>query len=111
MRAFGIAVLAMVTSGCATPRTWSHDTKNQQDFYRDNSQCMAMAGSGQATPIVANSTPFAQGYNQGIAIQAQANQRTIYEHCMLGNGWGLLRQDDDCRADQRVFVGGKWRCK
>ena len=110
MRVLGIAAIAMIAGGCATQRTWNHVTKDQQDFYRDNSQCMAMAGAGQATPIVAGSTPFAQGYNQGAAMRAQANQQTIHEQCMFGNGWSLSRQGDDCNAAQRVPVRGRWVC-
>lgn len=90
MRTLGLVLSALALGGCATP-TWNHASKGQQDFYRENSQCMAMAGSGQATPMVAGSTPFAQGYNQGAAMRAQANQQMIHEQCMYGNGWYLAR--------------------
>lgn len=88
MRPFIVLLLVVLSTGCAS-RKWYHSEKGQQDFYRENSQCMAMAGSGQANPMVQGSTPFAQGYNQGVAMRAQANQRMIYEQCMYGNGWSL----------------------
>jgi hypothetical protein len=88
MRLAFLIILLAVLVGCAS-RTWSHSQKGQQDFYRENSQCMAMAGSGQANPMVAGDTPFARGYNQGAAMGAQANQQTIYQQCMYGNGWYL----------------------
>lgn len=90
MRILNCATLSVALCACATP-TWRHESKGQQDFYRDNSQCMAMAGSGQANPMVAGNTPFAQGYNQGAAMGAAANQRTIHQQCMFGNGWYLSK--------------------
>lgn len=81
------AALALLL-GCAQ-KQWHHNAKSQQDFYRDNSQCMAMAGSGQSQQIAANSNPVLQGYNQGAAMAAAGNQRAIHEQCMYGNGWQL----------------------
>lgn len=81
---------ALITTGCATP-IWHHPTKGTQEFYQDNSQCMAMAGSGHSNQAADANDPFMQGYNQGLAARAQANQRLIHEQCMYGNGWYLSR--------------------
>lgn len=85
-----IFVLAILLVACATP-TWHHPSKSTQEFYRDNSQCMAMAGAGQSNQIVYNSNPVLQGYNQGSAMGAAANRQAIHEQCMYGNGWYLSR--------------------
>ena len=85
-----IAATLLVT-GCAAP-TWRHPTKSSQEFYQDNSRCMAMAGSGQANQVVDAKDPFTQGFNQGLAIQAQSNQKSIYQQCMYGGGWTLSKQ-------------------
>lgn len=79
----------ILVTGCASSATWRHQSKGSQDFYQDNSRCMAMAGTGQANQIVGAKDPFSQGFNQGAAIQAQSNQQVIYEQCMYGNGWYL----------------------
>jgi len=85
-----LTILALLALGaCATPKVWRHTSKGQQDFYRDNSQCMAMAGSGHAPSMVPGAGGMMQGYNQGAAMQALANQRAIHQQCMLGNGWVL----------------------
>lgn len=85
-----VLVATLVVTGCATP-TWRHSTKGTQEFYQDNSQCMAMAGSGQANQVVGAKDPFTQGYNKGLALRAQSNQQVIHEQCMYGNGWYLSR--------------------
>ncbi len=77
--------LVVLLAACST--TWVHPTKSAQDFYRENSQCMAMAGSGQAQPMMPGGGAFQSGYNQGAAISAAGNQRTIHEQCLMGNGW------------------------
>ena len=82
-------IVLLALSACATPKVWRHESKGQQEFYRDNSQCLAMAGSGQASPMVPGAGGMLQGYNQGAAMQALVNQRTIHQQCMLGNGWVL----------------------
>ncbi|MBP5991368.1 MAG: hypothetical protein KA766_15300 [Piscinibacter sp.] len=78
--------LVVLLAACASTK-WSNSSKSQQDFYRENSQCMAMAGSGQAQPMMPGAGVVQSGYNQGVAIGAAANQRAIYEQCMMGNGW------------------------
>ena len=90
MKHNSIIFIALLATGCATP-TWRHANKGTQEFYRDNSQCMAMGGSGQAPQVADNKDPVMQGYNQGLAMGAQANQRMIYQQCMYGNGWSLSR--------------------
>lgn len=90
MKPLLVALGALMTVACASP-TWRHSTKSQQEFYQDNSQCMAMAGSGQSNQIMPGNTPFSQGYNQGAAMGAAANRRTIHEQCMFGRGYTLER--------------------
>ena len=80
--------------GCATPRHWVHQTKTEQAFYQDNSECLALAsnavGNTQVIPVTGPpgfATGFIQGWNQGAAGRAKHNQRTIYQHCLMGRGW------------------------
>lgn len=97
MRAFIIA--SIMLSGCAANMAWHHSSKSQQEFYRDNSQCLAMMGStlpfptAQPAPAFGNSggmaAAFSNGMAQGQAIGAAYRQNTIYEQCMLGLGWSL----------------------
>ena len=90
MKHHSVLAIALLATACASP-TWRHASKDTQEFYKDNSQCMAMGGSGQAPQVVDNKNPVTQGYNQGLAMRAQANQQMIYEQCMYGNGWSLSR--------------------
>lgn len=84
--------ILVLLAGCAT--VWYKPGSTQQQFYRDNSQCMAMAGSGNSQQIQNNWNPAFRGYNQGAAIGAAANQKAIYQQCMMGNGWSTKRGDD-----------------
>ena len=90
MKTLLVALSALMTVACASP-TWRHSAKSQQEFYRDNSECMAMSGAGQPNQIMQGNTPFAQGYNQGAAMGAAADRRTIHEQCMFGRGYTLER--------------------
>ena len=80
--------------GCAGTQYWLHNTKGTQEFYKDNSECLALAsgavGPTQIMPVSGNpgfATGFAQGWNQGAAARAQQDRQTIYKHCLMGRGW------------------------
>jgi hypothetical protein len=90
MKILLIVLGALMTVACASPN-WTHSSKTEQEFYQDNSQCMAMAGTGQSNQIMPGNTSFSKGYNQSAAIGAAANRRTIYEQCMLGQGYTIAR--------------------
>lgn len=68
-----IVVTTIALGGCFN-NYWTHSSKGQQDFYRDEARCMSMAGDGEATNPV----------NQGAA---QGRQARIYKSCMMGEGW------------------------
>lgn len=84
-----LAAVAAAAWGCAKPQVWGHSSKTSQDFYRESAQCQAMAGRGHAPQVASNRDPVLQGYNQGAAMASAQNQKTIYSHCMMGNGWFL----------------------
>jgi hypothetical protein len=84
-----LAAAVLILTGCGSASTWRHATKGAQEFYQDNSRCMAMAGAGQANQIVDAKNPVIAGYNQGLAARAQSNQQLIKEQCMYGSGWYL----------------------
>jgi hypothetical protein len=89
MKTQTLIATVLILTGCASAPTWRHATKSAQEFYQDNSRCMAMSGSGQANQVVDAKDPFTQGFNQGLAMRAQGNQKLIHEQCMYGNGWYL----------------------
>lgn len=91
MLRFVSPALALLLCACASKTVWMHQSKGQQDFYRENSECLAMAGAGQAPQMMPGTNPVAAGFNQGAAMRAQANQREIYEQCMMGRGWMAQR--------------------
>jgi hypothetical protein len=76
--------LLIMLAGCAEP--WHQAGATQQDFYRDNSQCLAMSQGGH-TQVTAGNDPATAGYNQGQATMAAYAASSIYEQCMLGKGW------------------------
>lgn len=88
-----LATAILILTGCGSTPTWRHPTKGAQEFYQDNSRCMAMAGAGQANQVVAAKDPVIAGYNQGLAARAQSNQKVIQEQCMYGNGWYLSNSE------------------
>lgn len=94
------AAIVLALTGCATAK-WTHNSKGQQDYYRDNSQCMAMANSGGSNQIYSNpyqqgqmsfNNGFSSGYNQGAAMATAANRNQMYNECMYGNGWYIVRE-------------------
>jgi hypothetical protein len=78
-------VLCLLLEGCSAP--WSQAGASQQDFYRDNSACMAMSGGAGGAQVQAANSPVTAGYNAGQAAAASQMQGAIYEQCMLGKGW------------------------
>ncbi len=90
---FTVVCAILLLSACAPRFAWSHRYKTEQDFYRENSQCLAMASSGgPATQIIAKGRgPISQGVIDGInarsARDARVTQQTIYQQCMMGKGW------------------------
>ncbi|MDE2142711.1 MAG: hypothetical protein KGJ84_09900 [Elusimicrobia bacterium] len=92
-------LLGLVLPGCATQSRvyWANPNKNTQQFYQDNSECLSMSNGGNPQYMPQTSPdPFSQGlangYNQGLAIQSQQKQETIYQQCMMGRGWSLRQQ-------------------
>ena len=83
-----VILVSVAISGCAQ-KQWYGSGMSQQQFYRDNSQCLAMSGSGNSNQIIQGNNSFANGYNQMGAMMAQSNSNRIYEQCMMGNGWWL----------------------
>lgn len=93
------AFVLLICAACAPQLYWRHVSKGQQDFYRDNSQCMALGGYGNSNQIVAGSTlgmseaeVAMQNAQMASAARAQRKRKeSIYEQCMMGNGWELVR--------------------
>lgn len=83
-----VAALAVLLAGCAAPK-WRHATNSEQDFYRDNAQCLSMSGYGQPVQAVPGANPVMSGYNQGAAMQAVSQRQAIHEQCMFGKGYYL----------------------
>lgn len=88
-----IAVLCLpAVAACASSGlVWQNPGKTQQDFYQDNSQCMAMAGAGQQPQVMQADSAVLRGWNMGAAAQSAENQRTIHQQCMMGKGWWLVK--------------------
>ena len=87
--------ILLLLSGCASNKVWTKPYFTQQEFYRDNSQCMAMS-QGAANPQMmytggnAFTSGFASGWNQGSAIGSTFTRNRIYNQCMYGMGWHLV---------------------
>lgn len=99
MRNIVIAAVLLMLVGCQATYSWSHWTKNTQQFYGDNSTCLAMSnGISAPQPYVAGpgmnsfGNGFVSGMNQGAAIQSNRMRTNIYNQCMQGEGWYLVRQ-------------------
>ena len=98
----GAILSLLVVAGCETipepipepipERHWAHESASQQQFYQDNSNCMAMSGNVSA-PQYSTDTPnrylnaMNAGMNDGAAANAAAMQTDIYYQCMMGRGY------------------------
>lgn len=87
-----------MTTGCQSQYTWSHGTKNTQQFYSDNSRCLAMGNSITAPQPYSSSlgmnsfgNGFVSGMNQASAAQSNRMRDEIYNQCMQGEGWSLSK--------------------
>ncbi|HCC53472.1 MAG TPA: hypothetical protein DEQ20_00885 [Desulfobulbaceae bacterium] len=98
-----LAVL-LSCSGCATQKTvWFHDTKTEQDYYRDQARCWAMASSSsgqqQIMPAYPSAQPssydpmasFAKGWNMGSGMRAAADKNRLFKSCMFGEGYEEIK--------------------
>lgn len=90
-------VAIMFLAGCAATSpgySWRHENASEQQFYADNSQCMAMSSQGSALQY-STDTPNEYlnaanaGSNDAIAAAAQQRQVDIHAQCMLGRGYWL----------------------
>jgi protein involved in sex pheromone biosynthesis len=77
--ALGLVASVLLLAGCTT--TWQHSTKNETEFYGDDSECQARA---QAVPY--NPT----GGNIGNSMRG-LQVASIYERCMMGKGWAKVQ--------------------
>jgi hypothetical protein len=75
---------AFSLAGCA--EHWHRAGASGEDFYRDNSSCLALSNGGSAQ-VAQASGPVLQGYNAGAAMAAASQADAIYQQCMLGHGW------------------------
>lgn len=86
------ALLALLLTGCARAQWVTYDqTKTQQDFYRDDAQCMAM-GSAPTPNYLPGNDPFSAGWNNAEVAKTNGKRSRIYKHCMMGSGWVLERR-------------------
>lgn len=100
---------ALFLFGCAKDKYWVHSAKGQEDFYRENSQCMAQGGFGQPSGNSVTILPGNSNQSQSSVTSAQAamlsaqqseanrllrkQRNTIYTQCMKGFGWSLVEAD------------------
>ncbi len=90
MKYFTMILILLLLSACAK-KVWMHESKDQQEFYQDNSKCLAMSGSAGTTQILPGTDPISKGWNQGSAINAAEMRNDIYYQCMMGQGWKLVK--------------------
>lgn len=83
-----VFALVIMTCGCVS-QNWAHRYKGAQDFYRDTAKCESMSMGGN-TQMMYGGSAFANGWNQGAAMGAQATANRIYQGCMMGEGWYLV---------------------
>lgn len=105
-----ITLLLTLLTSCATEKKvpnqkyyYVHSSKNNTDFYKDETDCAAKAG--QATPGLAHRAIQTNYYGKDLSTQLSAranNQAEQYQYnllihqyenikmrCMLGYGWTL----------------------
>jgi len=95
-----VAMMAIALAGCANQNNmaWTKPNSSAQEFYQTRAQCMSMSGPGghqvmnPGTGGGAFGTGFNQGFNQMSAAMAQRQQGQIFDDCMRGQGWRLVRQ-------------------
>ena len=75
---------ALCLAGCA--EHWNQAGASREDFYRDNSQCLALS-QGPSAQVAAGSDPATVGWNRGQAYMSAYAADQIYQQCMLGRGW------------------------
>ena len=76
---------ALCLAGCA--HAWQRAGASREDFYRDNSGCLALSQGGAGAQALPGNDAATAGYNRGAAFMAAQASSTIYEQCMLGRGW------------------------
>ncbi|MGB3209478.1 MAG: hypothetical protein WBB19_02115 [Desulforhopalus sp.] len=76
-------------SGCMAKQAWTHKSKSSQQFYGDLSRCEAMSNSAGQGQMMYGGNAFANGYNQGVAVNAANSRKRIFTNCMRGEGWYL----------------------
>ena len=80
-----ITALLGSLSGCAT--TWYNPSKSSQQLYADRAYCRSISGSGGSSYIPPSSNGLVSNYNTGAAIGAAMRRDSIFEDCMMGQGW------------------------
>jgi hypothetical protein len=71
-----VLLIGGAVAGCATTTMWTHPTKGAQEFYGEDSACIARAAVASA----AARDPYAAGHDGGMG-------RRVYRGCMIGLGW------------------------
>jgi hypothetical protein len=80
-----ICIVICLLPACAT--TWHNPNKSSQQLYADRAYCKSLSGSGGSHYIAPSSSAFAANYNNGAAIGAAFKRDSIFEDCMMGQGW------------------------
>lgn len=103
MKNITMILILLLISACAK-KVWMHESKNQQEFYQDNSKCLSMSGSAGSTQILPSTDPFTKGWNQGSAINAAGMRNDIYYQCMMGQGWQLVEDGTISRTKENNSI-------
>jgi len=64
----------ILLAGCGPKSFTNQQGQSQQQYYRDNSECMAMSQTSR-------------GFGLGGAIRANRESAKIYDQCMMGKGY------------------------
>lgn len=91
--ALPVTLTVLLLAGCASPapQQWTQAGKDQQAFYRDDAECLAMANEAlfaQADEIRASRPAATGGKTERMtACLSLEAGRMLYRGCMEQRGW------------------------
>lgn len=87
MKKYLFLLLFLINACATTKQVWVSSNKSQQEFYRNNAKCWAMAEQTYSTyyPNHRKSAPS----DLIVAIVIENQRDELYRQCMMGEGWVL----------------------
>ena len=98
---FLAVIISCIVMGCRKHFQWiSPAGVSENQTYTDRAECMAMSRSGggghrtiQPVDNSSFSQSFASSYNNAAAAADNADQKTIFDNCMMGRGYRKVKEE------------------